>query len=170
MPCFWDDFVNSTDPSCFVVGEIFAGPTRTGDEGVIAFFSDAGLTTPIFPTVAEITHVKLYSQPGDMVDIYQCSFVDWVERGNSYGPPDYTEPWGTDGNADSRVYPPTLASPYTLVVDSDESISFDPTTNPNIFTIFDSLCPSPPYDRVGVFTIETDLGTCKYVAGYQACF
>lgn len=169
MSCFWTDFANCTDPSCFATTTLYALPAVYGHSGSFSpLFSDAALTSAVAPTTATLTHAKVYTKT--VVGDSACDYCGWATRNVSCsGISDYASAWGTDSNGDPSVYPPTSnALVYTKSVDSDESTTLVLTDY--VDALFDTIYPSGSYYRVGYLTIATDVGVATLVIGDSACF
>lgn len=162
MSCFWTDFANCIDPSCFATTTLYALPAVYGHSGYV--ISDVAPT----PTTATLTHAKVYTKTA--VGDSACDYCGWATRNVlCLGISDYASAWGTDSNGDPFVYPPTSnALVYTKVVDSDESTTLDLTDYVDV--LFDAIYPSGSYYRVGYLTIATDVGVATLVIGDSACF
>ncbi len=170
MSCFWTDFANCTDPSCFVTTPLYTLPEIYAHVGAgVSFFSDPALTSAVTATTATLTHAKVYTKT--VVGDSACDYCGWASRNVSCtGIPAYANAWGSDSNGNSAVYPPTSnAAVYTVVVDSAESTTFNPSTV-DIDALLDAIYPSGAYYRVAYLTIAVDVGIATVVIGDTACF
>jgi hypothetical protein len=184
MPCFWENFVDTFDPTCGDAppGHLYTQPALTDPDGSQwgggsgiggepvnfndGLFSDNTLTTPVTATTAQCTNLKVYDgvfSNCEMVCWASCVLQLDVMTSTCYPTP------CTDG-ADPEA-PPI----GTELANYDVALTFDPT---GVFPFADAYAAMPVIDGtthasdncIVVATVVTDLGTTIYVFANSTCF